>query len=102
MNLKTTTPFLLTILLSGCFSSPHGVSVGVEGIQPLLDTVMYQKDTRTGLCFGVTSSSSVNVNGTGSAGIIIINVPCESVEKFLGQKTPAEEKAERRVKPGKV
>lgn len=69
-----------SFLLSGCDPSPTDTSSDVA--REVTQKMVFVKQEKTGLCFGVISSSNVNQNG-GSKGMSVTHVPCAPVASFL-------------------
>lgn len=77
------TCYLLTLsvlVCTGCAPTPTSTSKGdaLEATQKMV----FVKQQKTGLCFGILSSSSVNSSGN-STSMSATLVPCQLVEKFL-------------------
>lgn len=81
---KTSFPLLfLVVMLTAC--SPGAISTSATDAQEAVSKMVYVKEPRSDLCFGIISSSSVNSSGN-STSMSVVNVPCNKVEKFLVTK----------------
>jgi len=69
------------ILLVGCIPpATEGEYVGSEGLSRasfVADSLLYDRDSRTGLCF------AFRWLGVGRGGMAVTNVPCEAVPESL-------------------
>lgn len=69
--------------LAGC--SPSAIPTDKSDAQKAADTMVYVKDSRTGLCFGIMSSRSVTTS-LGSTSMSATVVPCDKVQDQLKLK----------------
>lgn len=74
---------VLTLLLVAC--TPRPITTSAENAVTATDKMVYVKDHRTGLCFGVMSSYAPSIiDDTNS--ISATNVPCDAVKDRLINK----------------
>ncbi len=69
-----------SFLFSGCTPAP--ITTSKEVAEEVAEKMVFVKQKKTGLCFGIVSASNVNSNG-GSVSISVTNVPCAPVASFL-------------------
>lgn len=67
---------LVAVCLVGC---DGGQAPSPVAVKTTAENIMYSRDSRSGLCFGVVTSHT----SAGWMVVSITNVPCEAVEKLL-------------------
>ncbi len=74
---------VLGLTLSSCGAAPQQV----EGktARQYAESLTYTQESRTGLCFGVVGSSETKVGRPAESRdtMILVNVPCAPVQRFL-------------------
>jgi hypothetical protein len=73
-------PILSAVLLAGC--SPGAITTSEKDAVEVVQRMVFVKQEKTGLCFGIVSSASINPHGA-STSMSATLVPCSSVEAFL-------------------
>lgn len=73
-------PIAFLVALTGC--TPSAIPTDKQDAQNAVDSMVFVKNTKTGLCFGIISSQSVTSSG-GSTSMSATNVPCDKVQDQL-------------------
>lgn len=71
------------ILLTGCVKP---VEVKDEDAQKIVDSFIYKKDKKTGVCYGVMETQRVSSNFSVANNIIVTYVPCSVIPEFQTEK----------------
>ncbi|MDE2021894.1 MAG: hypothetical protein KGI71_03205 [Patescibacteria group bacterium] len=75
MNIKSISA-VVVMALAGCTAGSLPTSVDLA--KSIAEGMVYSKDPRTGLCFGVTMATT-----SGRNYVVATNVPCDKVAKYL-------------------
>ena len=66
------------LMLSGCLE-PEAEKTDRKEAQKLADSLEYVKSNKTGICFGVGTTSRLSTNGTVAYNNVMVVVDCKSV-----------------------
>lgn len=80
MNVKKIGFLVVVLLLVACM--PTANVINKKDAQLAIDNMVYVKDSRTGLCFGVISSMPPGGSGS-STSMSVTQVPCDKVQDQL-------------------
>ena len=78
-------PLVISMLLVGCFD-PEVRHIEDLDAQKAVNSIIYKKDTKTGICYGVLETSRWSSNLTKARSLIITYVPCNEIPEFKTEK----------------